>query len=124
MVNGYLQGIGVTYDMDGIKMTKVNKGKKLPDTSYELEIAKDEHIEFISFHFDEEGIRDLIIKTSHNNMLVMEEDEQHKNNEDDYVETLDFNLSDNNEALIGFKGMYGKTIKSLGFYKATLVLGD
>lgn len=125
MVNGFLQGIGITYNMDGVLMTKLNKGKKMPDTSYELELSKDEHINYISFHFVEEGIIDLIIKTSHNNMLVMEEDEKYrKKYGEDYIETLDFNLSDNDEALIGFKGMYGRTIKSLGFYKATRIIRE
>ncbi len=44
--DGFVQGIGVTYNLDGIKMTKVNKGKKMPKSSYELELARDEHIEF------------------------------------------------------------------------------
>jgi hypothetical protein len=45
--DGFVQGIGVTYNLDGIKMTKVNKGKKMPKTSYELELAPNEHIEFV-----------------------------------------------------------------------------
>lgn len=38
MVDGFVQGIGVTYDLDGIKMSKMNKGRKMPTTSYELEL--------------------------------------------------------------------------------------
>ena len=44
-------------------------------------------------------------------------DEEDDNKEDCYVE--EFNLGDNSEAVIGFKGTIGKTFESLGFYKAT-----
>jgi hypothetical protein len=40
-------GIGITYNLDGVKMTKVNKGKRMPKTSYELELGSTEHIEFV-----------------------------------------------------------------------------
>ena len=45
--DGFIMGIGITYNLDGIKLTKVNKGRKMPKTSYELELASNEHIEFI-----------------------------------------------------------------------------
>ena len=66
--------------------------------------------------FTEEGRREIMLKTSKGNMLVMDE---HEGEEE--VETRDFNLADEGEALIGFKGKYGpKIIKSLGMYKATV----
>jgi hypothetical protein len=34
---------------------------------------------------------------------------------------LDFNLSDVGEALIGFKGKFGRYIENLAFYKATRI---
>jgi Zn/Cd-binding protein ZinT len=71
-------GIGMTYNLDGVKMTKVNKGKRMPKTSYELELATNEHIEFIQFRFSEDGIHELLIKTNLNRMLMMDEAE-HEN---------------------------------------------
>ena len=68
--------------------------------------------------FTEEGLREIMLKTSKGNMLVMDE---HEGEEEEEVETRDFNLADEGEALIGFKGKYGpKIIKSLGMYKATV----
>lgn len=118
MVDGYVQGIGVTYTLDGIKMSKINKGKKMPSTSYELDMGENEHIEFIQFQYTTEGVREIMIKTSEGNMLVMDE-ETGNDGGDCYIR--DFNLADNGEALIGFKGKYGRIIKSLGFYKATRI---
>ena len=71
--DGFVQGIGMTYNLDGIKMTKVNKGKKMPKASYELELAQDEHIEFVQFRFTDEGIHEIMIKTNLNRMLMMDE---------------------------------------------------
>lgn len=47
MCDGLVQGIGVTYTLDGIKISKNNKGKKMPKTSYELELKEHEHLEFM-----------------------------------------------------------------------------
>ncbi len=44
---GTVCGLGVTYNLDGIVLTKVHKGDTLPKSSYELELQKEEHIEFI-----------------------------------------------------------------------------
>lgn len=69
--------------------------------------------------YTEEGIREIMLKTSNGNMLVMDEADKE---EEEEVTTKDFNLSDYGEALIGFKGKYGpRLIKSLGFYKAVVV---
>ncbi len=45
--NGLICGIGVTYNLDGILITKIHKGTKKPKASYELELSTHEHIEFI-----------------------------------------------------------------------------
>ena len=45
--DGLLCGIGVTYNLDGIVLTKVHRGEVNPKSSYELELQKDEHIEFM-----------------------------------------------------------------------------
>ncbi len=45
--DSYIQGFGLTYNLDGIKMTKVNRGKKMPKTSYELDLSPNEHIDFL-----------------------------------------------------------------------------
>ena len=45
-------------------MSKINKGKRMPKTSYELDLAEDEHIEFVQFQFTEEGIREIMMKTN------------------------------------------------------------
>lgn len=37
--DGFVQGFGITYNLDGVKMTKVNKGKKMPKSSYELALS-------------------------------------------------------------------------------------
>ncbi len=47
----------------------------------------------------------------------MDEDEDRETQNDTY-ETKDFNLADQGEALIGFKGKFGRFIESLAFYKA------
>lgn len=36
---GYVIGFALTYDMDGVKMTKVSKGTRMPKTSYELTLG-------------------------------------------------------------------------------------
>ncbi len=100
--DGFIMGIGITYNLDGVKMTKVNKGRRMPKTSYELELATTEHIEFIQFRFSDEGIHELMIKTNLNRMLMMDEAE-HENLE---CQQCDFNLADNGEVLIGFKGKF------------------
>ena len=74
----------------------------MPKTSYELELATTEHIEFIQFRFSDEGIHELLIKTNLNRMLMMDEAE-HENLE---CQQRDFNLADNGEVLIGFKGKF------------------
>ena len=47
MSDGLVSGLGVTFNLDGILLTKMHKGSRKPKTSYELEIAHNEHIEFI-----------------------------------------------------------------------------
>lgn len=73
MRDGFIQGFSLTYNMDGIKMTKVNRGKKMPKTSYELTIAPNEHIEFMQYRFSDEGIYEVVLKTSEGRMLMMDE---------------------------------------------------
>lgn len=98
--DGFIQGFSITYNIDGIKMTKINKGKKMPKTSYELDLSPNEHIDFLQFRFNEEGIHEVVLKTNMDRMLMMDEAEH----EDLDCEQLDFNLSDVGEAFIGFKG--------------------
>ena len=115
--DGYVQGIGLTYNLDGVKMTKVNKGKKMPKTSYELDLGSNEHIDFLQFRYNDEGIHEVLLKTSAGRMLLMDEAE-HENLE---CQQRDYNLSDNGEALVGFKGKFDLYITNLAFYKATRV---
>jgi hypothetical protein len=115
--DGYVQGIGMTYNLDGIKMTKVNKGKKMPKASYELELAQNEQIEFVQFRYTDEGIHEIMMKTNLNRMLMMDEPEL----ENIECNQRDFNLCDNGECLIGFKGEYEQYITNLSFYKVTKV---
>lgn len=92
----------MTYNLDGVKMNKVNKGKKMPKSSYELELAQNENIEFIQFRYTDEGIHEIMIKTNLNRMLMMDEPEL----ENIECNQRDFNLADHGECLIGFKGEY------------------
>ncbi|TNV76362.1 hypothetical protein FGO68_gene6686 [Halteria grandinella] len=98
-------------------MTKVNRGKKMPKTSYELTLSPSEHIDFMQYRFNDEGIYEVVLKTSEGRMLMMDEAEH----EDLECDQLDFNLSDAGEALIGFKGQFDNYISNLAFYKATRV---
>ena len=105
----------MTYNLDGVKMTKVNKGRKMPKSSYELELAQDEHIEFVQFRFTDEGIHEITLKTNLNRMLMMDEPDQ----ENLDCKQRDFNLADTGDCLIGFKGEYEQYINNLAFYKVT-----
>ncbi len=107
----------MTYNLDGVKMNKVNKGKKMPKSSYELELAQNENIEFIQFRYTDEGIHEIMIKTNLNRMLMMDEPEL----ENVECNQRDFNLADHGECLIGFKGEYEQYITNLAFYKVTRV---
>jgi hypothetical protein len=87
--DGFIMGFSLTYNLDGVRMTKLNKGKKMPKTSYELQLAPQEHIDFMQYRFNEEGIYEVVLKTSEGRMLMMDEREH----EDlDECEQLDFNL--------------------------------
>ena len=98
MSDGLLSGIGVTFNLDGIILTKIHRGSRKPKTSYELEIQKDEHIEFMQIHYDDDGVREILLKTNLGHMLVM--DENHGN---ERFLTREINLADSNEGLVGFK---------------------
>ena len=47
----------------------------MPKTIYELELSPDEHIDFLQFRFNEEGIFEVLLKTSLGRMLAMDEAE-------------------------------------------------
>lgn len=98
--DGYVQGFGMTYNIDGVKMTKLNKSKKMAKSSYELNLGPKEHIEFVQFRKGEEGIYEIMLKTNEGRMLMMDEPEH----DDLECEQYDYNLSDNGEVLVGFKG--------------------
>ena len=100
MRDGYVQGFGMTYNIDGVKMTKLNKSKKMAKSSYELILGPKEHIDFVQFRRGEEGIYEMMLKTSEGRMLMMDEPEH----DDLECEQYDFNLADMGEALVGFKG--------------------
>ena len=120
MADGLLQGIGVTYCLDSIKVTKMHQGRKRAESAYTLELAHDEHVEFVKFYFNDKGITDLMMKTSQGNMLMLEEDNSEGEDKHDTsrVQSKDINLSDNGEALVGFKGTTGLYIETLSVYKA------
>ncbi|CDW72965.1 UNKNOWN [Stylonychia lemnae] len=117
MNEGLCCGIGVTFNLDGLVFNKNHKGTKLPKTSYELQLAQNENIEFIQVNYSDEGIHDIILKSNLGNMLVM--DDEYGNDGD--LQTVEYNLGDDHDALIGFKGMADDYITKLSFYKATRV---
>jgi hypothetical protein len=78
MRDGYVSGFGMTYNLDGVIMVKNNKGRKMPKTSYELRLSANEHIDFLQFMYDDEGIHDVVFKTNLGRALIMDEDEDHK----------------------------------------------
>lgn len=86
----------------------------MPKTSYELELASNEHIDFMQYMYNKEGIHEVVFKTNLGRMLMMDEEESES------VECLqiDFNLADMGECLIGFKGQFDNYITNLSFYKA------
>lgn len=61
----------------------------MPKTSYELTISPNEHIEFMQYRFNDEGINEVVLKTTEGRMLMMDEAE-HEENDDN--QQLDFNL--------------------------------
>lgn len=65
----------MTYNLDGVIMTKANKGRKMPKTSYELELASNEHIDFMQYMYNKEGIHEVVFKTNLGRMLMMDEEE-------------------------------------------------
>ena len=71
--DGLVSGIGVTYNLDGILVTKVHRGKIKPKTSYELELESDEHLEYMQIQYDEDGIHEILVKSNLGHMLVMDE---------------------------------------------------
>eukprot|EP00347_Sterkiella_histriomuscorum_P017675 403348427 len=119
-MHGLVSGIGVTFNIDGLVFSKTHKGKNMPTCSYELELQKDEHLQFISAHYNQdEGIHDILLKTNMGNMLVMDDNEY--DGDHNHIETMEINLADENAALVGFKGMFEDNITRLSIYKATII---
>lgn len=58
-----------------------------------------------------------MLKTNTGRMLMIDDDDNE--DDDDNRITKDINLSDNGEALVGFKGSHGQYIDSLAIYKAS-----
>jgi len=77
MNEGLCCGIGVTYNLDGLIFNKNHKGSKMPKTSYELNLGHEENIEYISVHYTNDGIHDIILKSNLGNMLVMDDEYGH-----------------------------------------------
>jgi hypothetical protein len=59
-------------------MNKVNRGNKMPKSSYELDLGPNEHIDFLQFRYNEDGIYEVTLKTNLGRMLMMDE-EEHEN---------------------------------------------
>lgn len=119
MTDGIVCGVGVTYNIDGIILTKIHKGSNRPTSSYELKLHNDEHLVFISAHHSEDGIHDIILKSNHGNMLVMDEESERINS--GAFDTTEINLEDHNSALVGFKGMFEDSITRLSIYSAQII---
>lgn len=59
----------------------------------------------------------MILKSNLSNMLVMDDDKEQVED----LQTMEVNLADNLEALIGFKGMADEYISKLSIYKASRI---
>ena len=68
----------MTYNLDGVIMVKNNKGRKMPKTSYELRLSANEHIDFLQFMFDNEGIHEVVFKTNLGRALMMDEHDENR----------------------------------------------
>lgn len=102
--------------MDMLKIAKEHFAKAEPDLQFSIEMEEDEHIVFLQVTHIRKGVCNMLVRTSLKQIMKVEDDEVAEPEEDEST-TVDFNLEDTGEALIGFSGTKGKFITGLSLLK-------
>jgi len=106
----YINGLEITYKLDGSLKTVEHCGKAYNEGSEKVVLEEFEHLEYIHCTYSQQGVHSINFKTNTGRIVVCEGSARKGPMQ------RELNLREHNKAVIGWRGMVGSHLIDLYMY--------